>query len=179
MINTFYPTTNKYDVHLNVSGGWNSTSNIWNTVRRLYERSNKGKKKIVILYFGDLDPSGSDMTRDVEDRLNEFGLNVEIKRILINIDDIERYRLVKRFDVRVKKGEKVYNKIEADPRAKRFYDKFGELFQVEVEAIDPKVLIERLEESILEYVDSDEHNRIKKKEQKEVEEIKKRLGWKK
>ena len=97
LTNMFYPITNKHDVYLNVGGGWNSTSNIKKTVYRLWLRSDNGKKKIAILYFGDLDPSGDDMTRDIEHRLKEFGLDIEVKRILINMDDVERYSLVKRF----------------------------------------------------------------------------------
>ncbi|MBD3282932.1 hypothetical protein GF396_01435, partial [Candidatus Pacearchaeota archaeon] len=112
----FFPITDKYDIYLAIGGGWNSTSAIWDAVERILMYNTE---ELDILYFGDLDPSGDDMPRDVEKRLREFiGLTstlksgekirfpneINVNKILINDYDLEKYHLPKRFDVPVRKG---------------------------------------------------------------------------
>lgn len=47
---------------------------------------------LTILHLGDHDPSGIDMTRDNDDRLNSvFGGDVEVVRIALNMDQVEEY----------------------------------------------------------------------------------------
>ncbi len=53
-----------------------------------YER--KGQKT-VILHLGDHDPSGIDMSRDIKDRLRIFGCRAEVKRIALNMDQVQEY----------------------------------------------------------------------------------------
>jgi hypothetical protein len=46
----------------------------------------------VILHFGDHDPSGIDMTRDIGDRLRLFGAKrVDVRRLALNMDQVEQY----------------------------------------------------------------------------------------
>jgi hypothetical protein len=54
--------------------GYTSQSEMWNASQRLYEAASKGKK-CTILHLGDHDPSGVDMSRDIEDRLSWFMAN--------------------------------------------------------------------------------------------------------
>ena len=165
----FEPITDKYDVYLAVGGGWTSTSSIWESIVRLAQYK---AEKINILYFGDLDPSGDDMPRDIEERLREFGLNIHVHKILINESDIEKYTLQKRFDVSVKKGNEITNKIENDTRARGFYEKYGELFQIEIEALPPNILATILENELRKYVDIEKMEHVTKLEQKEINRIK-------
>jgi hypothetical protein len=47
----------------------------------------------VVLHLGDHDPNGLDMTRDNRDRLAMFARQgVEVRRLALNIDQVERYR---------------------------------------------------------------------------------------
>ena len=47
---------------------------------------------MTILHLGDHDPSGIDMTRDNAERLADvFGGDVELKRIALNMDQIDEY----------------------------------------------------------------------------------------
>lgn len=47
---------------------------------------------LTILHLGDHDPSGIDMTRDNDDRLNSvFGGDVNVVRIALNMDQVEEY----------------------------------------------------------------------------------------
>ena len=180
-----YPVANKYDIYLNIGGGWNSISAIWEAVNRIIDYNTK---KLDIIYFGDLDPSGDDMPRDIEDRLREFyGVvarnkngntshfpeEVNVHKVLLNDDDVEKYNLVKRFDVPVKKGDVIRNKIETDSRAKSFYDKYGELFQVEMEALSPEVIMNTLEEEIKKHINQENFDITETEEKKEIQRIKK------
>lgn len=69
--------------------GYGSQSVMWRAAQRLrkYER----EQSTLILHFGDHDPSGMDMTRDIVDRLNTFGSRVEVRRIALNMDQIEEH----------------------------------------------------------------------------------------
>jgi len=49
-------------------------------------------KDIVVVHLGDHDPSGIDMTRDIEERVSMFaGRPVTIRRIALNMDQIEEH----------------------------------------------------------------------------------------
>ncbi|MCP4111700.1 MAG: hypothetical protein GY749_40285 [Desulfobacteraceae bacterium] len=69
--------------------GYTSQSEMWAAARRLM---GKHGKKTVVLHMGDHDPSGIDMTRDIRDRLALFGSSVQVERIALNMNQIEKYR---------------------------------------------------------------------------------------
>ena len=56
--------------------------------RQRYARQGQ---RVVIIHLGDHDPSGIDMTRDVQDRLSMFGTSTEVRRIALNMDQVEQY----------------------------------------------------------------------------------------
>lgn len=69
--------------------GYPSDSEVWAAARRMKGKPTKDK---VILHFGDHDPSGIDMTRDIRDRLRLFGAGtVDVRRLALNMDQIEQY----------------------------------------------------------------------------------------
>lgn len=68
--------------------GYVSQSEMWSAGQRLQEFSHKN---IVLIHLGDHDPSGKDMSRDIVDRLNIFGVDPYFKRIALNMDQIEEY----------------------------------------------------------------------------------------
>ena len=48
----------------------------------------------IILHLGDHDPSGMDMTRDIQDRMDLFvgpGRSIEVKRLALNMDQVREY----------------------------------------------------------------------------------------
>lgn len=76
--------------------GYTSQSEMWEAAQRLERkgaRSDSPDRNLVIIHLGDHDPSGIDMTRDIEARLNEFMENqsVDVKRIALNMDQIDLY----------------------------------------------------------------------------------------
>lgn len=70
--------------------GYTSQSEMWRGARRLLEYIENGQS-VVILHFGDHDPSGIDMTRDIRDRLRMFGVHLALRRIALNMDQIEEH----------------------------------------------------------------------------------------
>jgi hypothetical protein len=59
--------------------------------KRLYYMMKSGKNAYV-LYLGDHDPSGIDMTRDMRDRLGMFARHyVDVDRLALNMDQIEQW----------------------------------------------------------------------------------------
>lgn len=66
--------------------GYVSQSEMWSSAQRFikYERSGRTN---VIIHLGDLDPSGIDMSRDIQERLELFGVDALIfRRIALNRD---------------------------------------------------------------------------------------------
>lgn len=75
--------------------GYTSQSEMWVAAMRLLKQYQSGHV-LYIIHLGDHDPSGIDMTRDIQDRLNLFlrkhvGHDVEVNRVALNMDQIERY----------------------------------------------------------------------------------------
>ncbi len=70
--------------------GYTSQSEMWEAGRRLEGYIKHGQTPI-IFHFGDHDPSGRDMTRDITDRLEMFMGGLEVKRLALNMDQVEQY----------------------------------------------------------------------------------------
>ena len=75
------------DVEVLPCKGYMSQSEMW----RAAQRFKKLARQSIIIHLGDHDPSGIDMTRDIQDRLRMFGANTEVHRIALNMDQIEEY----------------------------------------------------------------------------------------
>lgn len=67
---------NPYHIRLCVNKGYTSSSAIYASYERFAPILNDGRK-VLILYFGDHDPSGLDMVRDIEERLRFMFTNGE------------------------------------------------------------------------------------------------------
>jgi len=73
--------------------GYTSQSEMWGAAMRLEGRIHDNKE-ILIIHFGDHDPSGIDMSRDIEDRLSLFlrGQPFEFRRLALNMDQVNEYQ---------------------------------------------------------------------------------------
>lgn len=71
--------------------GYTSQSEMWSAAMRL-KSYRRVKQEPVVIHLGDHDPSGIDMTRDIEDRLSEFaGGGIEVIRIALNFPQVQKY----------------------------------------------------------------------------------------
>lgn len=100
--------------------GYNSLTALQQSIKRLLDMQIYYHKKIVILYFGDHDPSGLDMDRDLEGRLRQLGLrDFEFKRIALTLQQIQEFDLPADPDIPTK------DKLEKDSRYRTFIERFG------------------------------------------------------
>jgi len=74
LVGVFEPVCEELDVPLFACRGYTSQSEVWGAAQRL-ERYLVACQDVVILHFGDHDPSGLDMTRDIRERLRLFLLH--------------------------------------------------------------------------------------------------------
>jgi hypothetical protein len=79
------------DVEYFACRGYVSQSEMWRAAKRLENRIGQGQQP-VILYLGDHDPSGIDMTRDISNRLSMFMGGVKVRRLALNMEQIEDFK---------------------------------------------------------------------------------------
>lgn len=70
--------------------GYVSQSEAWGAAMRLKTWTDAGQR-VRVIHLGDHDPSGIDMTRDIGERFRVFGVRVEVVRIALNMDQVERF----------------------------------------------------------------------------------------
>jgi hypothetical protein len=121
--------------------GYTSQSEMWVAGQRL-ERWSKGKQTPVIFHFGDHDPSGIDMSRDITDRLEMFMGGVKFERLALNMDQVEQYSPPPN-------PAKV-----TDSRAASYISIYGDE-SWELDALEPDVLAALVRNSILGIRDED------------------------
>jgi len=136
----------KYCITVIVARGFSSISYINEAKKRIIRNKDNGKKTI-ILYFGDLDPSGWEMLPAMLDTLqNEMKLGDTVKgiRCALTLDQVKAYNLPHSIDAIKPK----------DPRTKKYMKKFGTL-AVELDALNPAILEGIVKHSIEKEIDLD------------------------
>lgn len=137
---------NEMDVPYFSCRGYTSQSEMWSAGQRLLTYIN-GRQQPLILHLGDHDPSGIDMSRDIQDRLSlftrgRFDSEVNFKRIALNRDQIDEYNPppnpAKSSDSRYTS----YNELHGDE-------------SWELDALDPRVISDLVRSHIDDVVDDD------------------------
>lgn len=70
--------------------GYVSQSELHSAAKRHLQHERRGAQ-VHVVHLGDHDPSGIDMTRDIEDRLRMFGTTSLVHRVALNRDQIDQY----------------------------------------------------------------------------------------
>jgi len=131
--------------------GNNSESEQYSAGKRFEKQLADGLTPIV-LHLGDHDPNGLDMTRDNRERLAMFArANVEIRRLALNMDQIERYRPPPNFAK------------ETDTRFAAYAKQFGEHCW-ELDALDPTVIANLIRTEVEDLIDPAAWNEAKAQE---------------
>lgn len=84
----------EYDLHLLAARGYPSVTVLREMALGVMAQSWRMEQKIKILHFGDHDPSGLDMTRDLRERIevfNEGRCEWSLKRMALNMNQVEEY----------------------------------------------------------------------------------------
>lgn len=145
--------TRKYHVRLMVNRGYSSCTAMHDAFKRIKCAEDEGKDAY-ILYLGDHDASGLDMIRDIEARLNEFGVFPLVTPIGLTQEQIKQYNPPSN-------PAKI-----TDPRAKWYIQKFGNV-SWEVDALTPQVLNKLVKDNIESLIDMDAFNEIIEQEEKD------------
>ena len=123
--------------------GYVSQSEAWGAAQRLKQWS-RGGQKTIILHFGDHDPSGIDMTRDIADRMEVFGVDLEeMKRLALNFDQVEQY------------NPPANPAKETDSRFQSYMVKYGDE-SWELDALEPQVLADLVRNAVDDFRDADQ-----------------------
>lgn len=126
--------------------GYTSLSEVWAAAQRLQAEAEKGKD-VHIIHLGDHDPSGVDMTRDIEARLRLFMEHEghaapEVNRIALNMPQIRQYNPPPN-------PAKL-----TDSRGSGYVRKFGSQ-SWELDALEPTVLTALIQDAVYELRDVD------------------------
>ncbi len=156
LVGVFNPVCDKYGVDLLPCVGYPSLSFLREFSMKInyLDEGMKDDVKDVFLYFGDWDPSGLNIPKTLNSNMHElFDSYYEYKHVALEPDQIEKYNLIpapaKQTDSRTKVFEQIHgNKV------------------YELDALDPSVLQNLIENSILKYINVD----ILKKREKTIAE---------
>lgn len=153
---------NQNDVPYFSCRGYTSLSEMWQTSRRLDYWTDKGQIPYII-HFGDHDPSGMDMSRDIIDRLKKtFGSRFEFERVALNMDQIVEY------------GPPPNPAKVTDSRYKKYQDEYGDE-SWELDALEPVTFRELIEDRLNNLRDKESWN-VKKQEKERVRDQLKELS---
>lgn len=146
----FQSITDNRDVLLFPCKGYPSLTALDDAAQR-FEKAETAGKNCVIIYFGDYDPSGEDIPRNIQDTLNRMNITVDVDRILLLEDQVRAWGLppapTKSTDSRT-----------------RAWDGIG---QVELDAVNTNTIKNMCDTAIDKYFDKELHNELIKQENEE------------
>ena len=136
------PVCRRLDVRFTANKGYSSSSAMYEAGKRIYREYIHSDKQIHIIYLGDHDPSGVDMTRDITDRLDLYAgiVPIKIHRLALNYDQVELWQPPEN------------PAKETDSRFEAYADKFG-YSSWELDAVEPRTLADLVTNAVLELID--------------------------
>jgi hypothetical protein len=147
------PVCRKLDVRFTANKGYSSSSAMYEASKRIVQAF-KERKEVHLFYLGDHDPSGIDMTRDIQERLALFTYNkisIETVRLALNYDQVEQW----------KPPENPAK--ETDSRYAVYVEEFGES-SWELDAVEPATLAGLVEDHVKELIELNTLEEVKEEE---------------
>lgn len=167
--NIIQPVCHKWDVPFMANRGYSSQSAMYKAYER-YRGAYFEKKKLSLIYLGDHDPSGIDMTRDIQERMElflgyrelvaEVNIPLDVHRIALNMNQVQQYNPPEN-------PAKM-----TDSRFEGYALQYG-TSSWELDALEPSVLSTLLTTEIEKYIDWDLWKQVEEQEEKEREQINK------
>jgi hypothetical protein len=127
----FTDVCKEWDVALGACKGYPSLTFL-NEAADRFRRAKRLGKELIIIYFGDYDPSGEDIPRSIQENLDKLGVEVSVKRIAL-------------FESQVKALELPYSPAKLTDSRTKNWNGIG---QVELDAVKPEMLIDWCKEAI-------------------------------
>jgi hypothetical protein len=142
------PIARENHVTLMVNRGYSSQSAMYESAQRFIAAGKPG----VLFYLGDFDPSGEDMVRDIQDRLDMFGANVDVRKVALTMPQVQQYNPPPN-------PAKL-----TDPRASGYVERYGDE-SWEVDALPPNVLAQIIRAAFQKIVDRRAMRTVKQREE--------------
>ena len=136
--------------------GYTSQSEMWAAAQRFIRRDDREQR--IIIHLGDHDPSGIDMTRDIQERLEMFGADVMVKRVALTMEQIDFY-------TPPPNPAKL-----TDSRCWGYIQRFGNE-SWELDALEPKVITDLITEQVTMYRDDTLYQQVCDQERREKREL--------
>jgi len=156
LVGVIEPVCDRFRVPYIACRGYISQSESYAAGKRFKEKIEDGKH-VRVFHLGDHDPSGVDMTRDNQERLNLFsGEFVKVERLALNMSQIGKYK------------PPPNPAKESDSRADGYIEKFGDS-SWELDALDPKVIDRMISKAIEELIDPEEWEETMAREKRQRE----------
>jgi hypothetical protein len=176
-LNSIINVAGKMEVRIIPTRGQESITFAWEHVQRLRRKQQQGKK-VHIIYFGDLDPSGEAIEQELINKLTEppYSLvDIDFKRVGVTNEQRVRFHLIPN------KDPDTMAKLKRDSNRFAFMEKYNlknedDLFQIEVdalEAIAPEEFRDLVLQSVDEFFDDDIYQQVldETPTEKELDEI--------
>lgn len=138
--------------------GYTSQSEMWGAAQRFIQQDERESR--VIIHLGDHDPSGIDMTRDIQERLEMFGADVEVKRVALTMNQINAFNPPPN-------PTKV-----TDARSSGYISRFGHECW-ELDALEPKVITQLIQNEVTALIDYSLFNAVADRERRDKDNIQK------
>ena len=152
------PIADDWHITLMVNRGYSSQSAMHEAAARL-RQAERGGRENRILYLGDLDPSGEDMVRDIDERLNQtFGARTRVIKLAITPEQVEEYQPPPN-------PAKLTDSRAAAFVAKHGYDSY------EVDALPPTALRDIINAAVDEYLDQELRDQVVAQETEDKREL--------
>lgn len=148
------PVCQELHVRFTANKGYSSSSAMYEAGRRMKDAKRIGKN-VHIFYFGDHDPSGIDMTRDIDERLAQFArtTKIEVHRLALNWEQVEAWQPPEN------------PAKETDSRFEAYRAEFGES-SWELDAVEPRTLASLVRENIDELIEHDTWDEVMEEERR-------------
>lgn len=168
LVGVISETCAKLDVPYFSCRGYTSQSEMWSAAMRAVRHIEAGKS-VTVLHLGDHDPSGMDMTRDIEDRIRMFLRSHDgddkfsINRLALHKSQVNKYKCPPN-------PAKL-----TDARARGYIAEHGRS-SWELDALEPKVIRKLVETNVLDLRDDDLWEEAVEKEEEFKEQLREVAG---
>ena len=137
--------------------GYTSQSEMWSAAQRFIRQDYRESRTII--HLGDHDPSGIDMTRDIQERMDMFGADVFVKRVALTMEQIETF-------CPPPNPTKL-----SDARASSYIREYGHECW-ELDALEPKVITSLIRNEVTALLDTDLLSEIERRDKMDKTNIK-------
>lgn len=156
------PIADKYHVIMSSNRGYGSQTAMRDAADRFIWAAERGKK-LVLFYVGDHDPSGEDMVRDIEARFMMFGIELEVTKLTLTIEQVRQFKLHPN------------PAKQSDARYESYRKRFGR-FCWETDALPPKFLHDTADAALKSVTDMKKMAKVIRREKRDIRKIRKATG---